>query len=1747
MSQATIVFNDPRQLYAGTAKFDGSLEERKKFKEDFEKVCKKVNPLAYFITQRVIPIRKIPGDKYGGHEWDRDAHIKRWERVQDLPREIRWSRNAYTIKELISCGHLPKKFVESEKGSDELTEKDKLEAKIADLQAKLRERLQEVVSKATPRKDTNEEGEHEDEVMLDSPGVAAPRCPEGFRYAILTEEIQKARTDIEQILGKLVKHSKMELIFRNEESVLIQAEQKYWVLVGEEIEQSQRIDLNTAWQNLFATKRNKRSNAEVWQSLAKAANFILDASEGLTLAQGIWDAKVSMFLQCLDQDKGLTLPEKIQNANLKSLILRSTRQDLSEKKLWETIKLYSKTEEVSSRKSDHRVDNGMSAGGKGDGKKSSATCFACGGNHTLRNCKNKKKLREFKSKFPDRYQKYRGRFEDKADAKRSKDEEEDFGVSFASRGMTMPGLISGSDSSEDDDDYTDMPGLLSASDSESDSDDDESRYSSYESMDSEDDATGDDDIPGLASDSESESGDEQTLKSKFEANADGLSCPAIGKSKKSILKNAASFMAASETPILDSGATHSQWPVLDEMHNVTDDVPSLRLMTSNGTVMLTKAGNVGKVQKVYYNPHSPPILSLGQMLDNNEHIAFLATQNAGYFVKKKFIKAKLKEHRGKKVYQKVARRIPHELWTPVPSIFGLSKVMDGKSAVGSKDMVLENQAYQWHLRLGHVSTDTLKAMRKLNRIDFTDKDVKEMESFPCNSCLSAGKKKPGKSKGGRKSDVERNAKRPNLLGDVVNLDLRVYGKTSVIGGYRYAAVAVDQATRYMWVAGLSDNSGATLTKCVELLADTISRSNSKLKELVTDGECAIKGSKFTAMCQKRGIKLRITNRGKDHVKQNMVEAKISQIRSVGKKLRAARHLGDEYTLLSEKYAAYLLNVLPTSGLGGRTPWQERYKENFDYSKLRTFGAVAWQTNYRDGNRPLIFVGVNPERTGYQCYCPRTKKFHYLDNPIWDETNNVTENYVSEIAHGLTITYRKRSANTVKQTPHVSSQAEEEPNPNPADIEEELEEAKIEEEQPQLNSESEVEVEAGAVPILSDPEMDAIEEEINAVVDNLFDGQNDVEDQEAMESPTVRRSSRIRNPVVRFPEPQSKMMHEGISLAAKPATVAEGTVVRESLVTTKNEMSGMSLSSKSERHPTLLKETYPPAREIPWPVNTREARKSVYAAEFRKAEEVELDALRQHGTFRFVPKGQQKRHKLRTRFVYAVKHDSKGEVTKFKARLVVLGFGQIWGQEYKETFAPTAHEGTIKFAVAIAAKLGLKRKIWDYMGAYLHGKMDKPIYLQDIEGLEVPNGCDVLCYKSLYGTKQAGHIWNKEWTSSMIKLGFRQSKYDPCLLVKRTDEGVCYAIAWVDDVILIYNLPEEKMKGLEESVKRLGFILSNSENLEYYLGIRIQFEGEKVTMSQKAYLEAILHRFGLENSKAAKSPMNHADLPKKADCPDLETELGRAERERLKSFKYRNAIGSLQHLARWTRPDIKFAVGYLARYQENFSEKHVKAVKRIFRYLKGTIDKGITFGGTNTPLVMYVDADFAMDPDQRKSTTGWVSLFFGGPGTSKSKLQPILADSTTVAELIALHDACREAKWLSWLISEFGCTPNYSVSVKKDNLLSCKLLQNENLQKGEKEEKDPVFIYEDNNGVIAISKHQMVSQRTKHVEVKYFYVQELVAEQIIVVERCDTNFNLADIMTKALPVNKHINMANYFFRGEDPVSGRSLVTRNIIEM
>eukprot|EP00942_MAST-04A_sp_MAST-4A-sp1_P000680 g680.t1 len=274
---------------------------------------------------------------------------------------------------------------------------------------------------------------------------------------------------------------------------------------------------------------------------------------------------------------------------------------------------------------------------------------------------------------------------------------------------------------------------------------------------------------------------------------------------------------------------------------------------------------------------------------------------------------------------------------------------------------------------------------------------------------------------------------------------------------------------------------------------------------------------------------------------------------------------------------------------------------------------------------------------------------------------------------------------------------------------------------------------------------------------------------------------------------------------------------------------------------------------------------------------------------------------------------------------------------------------------------------------------------------------------------------------------------------------------------------------------------------------------------------------MKDCKEIKSPMDSNSRPSANDQPDLKTEKGAWEAREMKKLPFRQLLGTLAHLARFTRPDIKFAVFYIARYQNNPGQKHYSALKRICRYLQGTKTEGIVFGNSKLPLTIFVDADYGGDPDRRRSTTGYCCLFYGGPGSTKSKLQPVIADSSTAAELIAISAASKEARWLSWLIKDFGCSPNYTIA-----------------QQNPKLPLDPVVIYEDNNGVRAIAKDKKVSKRCKHIAVKYFLIQEMVAEHTCIVIRCDTNKNLADIFTKALPPQKHIEMASYFFTGTSPI-------------
>ena len=135
--------------------------------------------------------------------------------------------------------------------------------------------------------------------------------------------------------------------------------------------------------------------------------------------------------------------------------------------------------------------------------------------------------------------------------------------------------------------------------------------------------------------------------------------------------------------------------------------------------------------------------------------------------------------------------------------------------------------------------------------------------------------------------------------------------------------------------------------------------------------------------------------------------------------------------------------------------------------------------------------------------------------------------------------------------------------------------------------------------------------------------------------------------------------------------------------------------------------------------------------------------------------------------------------------------------------------------------------------------------------------------------------------------------------------------------------------------------------------------------------------------------------------------------------YASAVGSLMFAMICTRPDITHVVRVISRYMANPGKEHWNTVKRILRYIKGTSDVVLCYGGLDFIVRGYVDSDYAGDLDRSKSTTGYVFTLTSGTVSWVSKLQSVVARSTTEAEYVAATQASKEAVWLKMIMEELG--------------------------------------------------------------------------------------------------------------------------------
>lgn len=314
-------------------------------------------------------------------------------------------------------------------------------------------------------------------------------------------------------------------------------------------------------------------------------------------------------------------------------------------------------------------------------------------------------------------------------------------------------------------------------------------------------------------------------------------------------------------------------------------------------------------------------------------------------------------------------------------------------------------------------------------------------------------------------------------------------------------------------------------------------------------------------------------------------------------------------------------------------------------------------------------------------------------------------------------------------------------------------------------------------------------------------------------------------------------------------------------------------------------------------------------------------------------------------------------------------------------------------------------------------------------------------KSLYGLKQASRCWNKKFTNLLKSFDLVASKADPCVFIKRNNNKVIILAIYIDDGLIAVSDESDAGDLIERLSKE--FYVSFRE-LSYFLGLKITTDSRgSIYLHQEGYARKILDKFGMSDCNPISVPM---------DPQNIITSLNPQEFKPADNVPYRQLVGSLMYLAIGSRPDIAFALSCLSQYLEKPEMSHWNALKRILRYIKGTLRYSIKFSGVNTCLSVYSDADFAGDIVTRRSHTGFVFLLGSGPVSWCSQKQKTVALSTTESEYIAASESIKELIWLSLLFKEMAPSSDGIPSFFCDNQSTIKLIKNPEFHKRTKQTK-----------------------------------------------------------------------------------------------
>jgi hypothetical protein len=516
-----------------------------------------------------------------------------------------------------------------------------------------------------------------------------------------------------------------------------------------------------------------------------------------------------------------------------------------------------------------------------------------------------------------------------------------------------------------------------------------------------------------------------------------------------------------------------------------------------------------------------------------------------------------------------------------------------------------------------------------------------------------------------------------------------------------------------------------------------------------------------------------------------------------------------------------------------------------------------------------------------------------------------------------------------------------------------------------------------------------------------------------------------------------------------------------------------------------------ALEDKTPQTYLEAVNSEDSEKWKESMQEEIDSCEKQGTWVVVDRASMPLGAIEipNKWVYKIKTNEHGNVTKHKSRITPKGFKQRKGLEYFEVFAHTGKYKSLRVLLFVVAVLDLELNQLDVPSAFVRADLEEEVYMSMPDGFK-QEGKVYLLKKSLYGLKQSPRNWYL-LCSGFIKgeMGFFACISDPCLFYKISRTGnVIIIFLFVDDMQGAYRkVDEQEWQELKKQLYEK-FEVKDLPESTWMLGMMITRDRKSRTLKldQSLYISKMLEKYGLTDCKPAKTPaaQNHGAVDDARDGGDEDVEV----------VKYQELVGSLLYSAISTRPDISYAVNMLTRQMVSPKMRDWNAGKRVLRYLAGTREKGLWFGPRGGheafPEVISVsafsDSDWGCDKHDRKSITGWIAMLNGNPVSWASKKQRTVAQSSCEAELYAASSATNEMIWLRSLLKELG----FNIGGASQ-------------------------LWVDNQGTIEVAKHGVKSERTKHIDIRYHHITDCIEKKMVKVDWVKTSEQQADIMTKAL--------------------------------